>query len=337
MAFTFANNVSTTLASAISDSATTVVLTSAANLPTIPGGDYFAVTLNDAATQSVFEIVYVTAISGANLTVLRGQEGTAARAWLVGDFAFAADTDGILANFLQALSVAAPLSYTDGVLGIATPLAKSYGGTGTATPALVEGAGIDLTGTWPNETIANAGVLSINEETGAVEITGSGGAIVTQPSADEVNVNTSGLVKTIASVGETVTVARTGQAVNLEIGTGFVGQTVVALFNPTPSEINSGYDVEIPSPLPAGNWVVTIMCIGWGLADDTSHTIELTGTGGTFASVASLNGIAQSRTLYIAGTAVGGQQPGADLSGANVSYAAGSSAVFLVIEATRIS
>ena len=217
MAFTFANNVSTTLASALSDSATTVVLTSAANLPTIPGGDYFAVTLNDAATQSVFEIVYVTAISGANLTVLRGQEGTAARAWLVGDFAFAADTDGILANFLQALSVAAPLSYTDGVLGIATPLAKAYGGTGTATPALVEGAGIDLTGTWPNETIANAGVLSINEETGAVEITGSGGAIVTQPSAGEVNVNTSGLVKTIASVGETVTVARTGQAVNLEV------------------------------------------------------------------------------------------------------------------------
>ncbi|MHA3054668.1 hypothetical protein [Acinetobacter sp. ANC 4633] len=36
------------------------------------------------ATKSVFEVCYVTAISGNTLTVLRGQEGTTAQSWLAG-------------------------------------------------------------------------------------------------------------------------------------------------------------------------------------------------------------------------------------------------------------
>jgi hypothetical protein len=99
--YAYANNVSTTLATAISSSATTITLASSANFPTIPTGFVWAVTLNDHATQSIFEIVYVTATSGANLTVLRGQEGTAARAWNVGDYVFAPDTAGILNSFVD--------------------------------------------------------------------------------------------------------------------------------------------------------------------------------------------------------------------------------------------
>ena len=71
--FVFANNVNTTLSAPISATATSITLTRSANLPTsIPSGDYFALTLNDAATRSVFEIVYATAISGSTLTVVRG-------------------------------------------------------------------------------------------------------------------------------------------------------------------------------------------------------------------------------------------------------------------------
>ena len=100
MAFLFANNVNTTLAAAATSTQTTLSLTSTVGIPTtIPSGDYFAMTLNDAATRSIFEIVYVTAISGANVTCLRGQEGTGANAWSVGDYVYASNTAGILSSF----------------------------------------------------------------------------------------------------------------------------------------------------------------------------------------------------------------------------------------------
>jgi hypothetical protein len=98
--FIFANNVNTTLAGAVSTSATTITLASTANLPaSIPSGSVLVVTLNDAATRNNYEIVYATAISGATLTVNRAQEGTAALAWLVGDYAFSGPTAGQQASF----------------------------------------------------------------------------------------------------------------------------------------------------------------------------------------------------------------------------------------------
>jgi hypothetical protein len=93
--FIFANNVSTTLAGAVSNSATSITLSSTANLPSsIPSGSVLVITLNDIATKANFEIVYATAIVGATLTVQRGQDGTSALAWLVGDFAFSPPTAG---------------------------------------------------------------------------------------------------------------------------------------------------------------------------------------------------------------------------------------------------
>jgi hypothetical protein len=99
--FVFANNCSTSLAGPVGTLDTVIRVASAANLPTIGVGEVWAITLNDAATQTNFEICYVTSISGANLTVIRGREGTSAQSWLTGDFAYAADTAGILASFVQ--------------------------------------------------------------------------------------------------------------------------------------------------------------------------------------------------------------------------------------------
>jgi hypothetical protein len=100
--FTFANNVNTTLASAVSSSATSITLASTANLPaSIPAGTVLVITLNDAATRQNFEIVYATARAGATLTVLRAQEGTAALSWLTGDFAYSPPTAGQQASFTQ--------------------------------------------------------------------------------------------------------------------------------------------------------------------------------------------------------------------------------------------
>jgi len=65
-------------------------------------------------------------------------------------------------------------------LYLTNPLAVAYGGTGTATPALVAGANITITGTWPNNTIALkspiTGVFTVGDGTGNQEIRISGGA-----------------------------------------------------------------------------------------------------------------------------------------------------------------
>ncbi|HGL4258424.1 TPA: hypothetical protein ACKE3D_002104 [Burkholderia dolosa] len=100
--FTFANNVNTTLAGAVSSGATTITLSSTQNLPSsIPSGQVLVITLNDAATRGNYEIVYVTAISGATLTVTRAQEGTSALSWLTGDFAYSPPTAGQMGNMGQ--------------------------------------------------------------------------------------------------------------------------------------------------------------------------------------------------------------------------------------------
>ena len=95
--FLLINNVNTTLAAPISSSATTISLSSALNLPILAQGQMVPITLNDAATQTKFEIVYATGFSSTTATVLRGQEGTSAQSWATGDYAFSDMTLGTTA------------------------------------------------------------------------------------------------------------------------------------------------------------------------------------------------------------------------------------------------
>lgn len=98
--FNIVNNVNTTLAAPItSTSATTLTLSSTTNAPSPTGGQVWPITLCDAATVSVFEIVYCTSRTGAVCTITRGQEGTAAATWLAADLAYADSTAAILNNF----------------------------------------------------------------------------------------------------------------------------------------------------------------------------------------------------------------------------------------------
>lgn len=53
-----------------------------------------------------------------------------------------------------------PVSLMSGVSGI---LSKTNGGTGTATPGLSAGAGISLSGTWPNQTITSTATGGVSE------------------------------------------------------------------------------------------------------------------------------------------------------------------------------
>ncbi len=83
--FIFANFVQTTLSATASTTDTSLSVTSDANIPALASGQQFPLTLVDAATETIFEIVYVTAVSGTTLTVLRAQEGTVAQDWKIGD------------------------------------------------------------------------------------------------------------------------------------------------------------------------------------------------------------------------------------------------------------
>ena len=90
--FVFANNVNTTLSAAITTTDTSITLSSSANLPTLASGQVMPLTISNNPGLTAYEIVYVTAISGATLTVERAQEGTTAQAWSTGSYAYATQT-----------------------------------------------------------------------------------------------------------------------------------------------------------------------------------------------------------------------------------------------------
>ena len=121
MSFIFANFIKTTLAANVTSTATSIQLSSSANLPVLSAGQILPITLNDAATGAVYEIVYCTAISGAVLTVTRGQENTTAVAWLSGDTVFGSFTAGSVATL-------------NGSSGQVFQAADSTAGTQEATP-----------------------------------------------------------------------------------------------------------------------------------------------------------------------------------------------------------
>jgi hypothetical protein len=85
MGVKFANNAYGTLNASIASGDTSLTLSSGqgARFPSLGAGDYFYVTLID--TSNNLEIAKCTARSSDVLTITRGQEGTTARAYSVGD------------------------------------------------------------------------------------------------------------------------------------------------------------------------------------------------------------------------------------------------------------
>lgn len=104
MRHAFSNNAVTTLAAGISNSATTITLTSDAAFATVgTEGLIQALTITDPANVLPPEVVYATAIPGAGQrTVARGRDGTTAQTWGAGAIVSARVTAGMLGSFVQA-------------------------------------------------------------------------------------------------------------------------------------------------------------------------------------------------------------------------------------------
>jgi len=81
MAVKFANLASSTLASSLSNTATSISVTSSSSFPTLGSGDYFYASIGEGTGS---EIVKVTGVSSNTFTVVRGQDGTSAQNWSSG-------------------------------------------------------------------------------------------------------------------------------------------------------------------------------------------------------------------------------------------------------------
>ena len=94
----YSNNVDTTLAAPLSDSATSATLTDGSGLQSPTGGDFELITLSDAG---LYEVVKVTARSANVVTIQRAQDGTVAQGWNTGARVFAGVTAGTLERLIQ--------------------------------------------------------------------------------------------------------------------------------------------------------------------------------------------------------------------------------------------
>ncbi|HED2437133.1 TPA: hypothetical protein R4Y31_000643 [Citrobacter freundii] len=98
-----ANNAQTVLAAGISSTATSLTVNTGTGtlFPSpVAGNSFFKLTIIDAATGSLTEIVHVTARTGDVFTIQRGQEGTVPRAWSANDIAANMMTAGTLSYIL---------------------------------------------------------------------------------------------------------------------------------------------------------------------------------------------------------------------------------------------
>ena len=113
MAVKFTNNAKTTLSGSLSNSATSTTVADGSVFPTLTGAEYFYATLFDGTNN---EVVKVTARSSNDLTIVRAQDNTSARAFSSGDSVELRVTAALLSDLVNPAplaTVATTVTITD--------------------------------------------------------------------------------------------------------------------------------------------------------------------------------------------------------------------------------
>ena len=171
--FLFYNNAASTLAGPISNTATTINLAAGGGAQFTPppaGGQLFCMTLIDAATGLLREIIHVTAVTGDVLTVVRAQEGTTALNWLAGDIISNEWTAGSAAQMLQQGQLPGTIIYVAGAdTGTANNIVVA---TSPVISVISTGNIIEVT----KGSLANTGAVTIQQNgASAVAVTWANG------------------------------------------------------------------------------------------------------------------------------------------------------------------
>ena len=144
-----ANNAQTVLAAGISSTATSLTVSTGTGtlFPSpVAGTSFFKLTIIDAATGSLTEIVHVTARAGDVFTIQRAQEGTTARAWSANDIAANMMTAGTLSYILGNFQPLDPtLTALAALVGVANKL-PYFNGDDTAALTDLTQVGRDIIG-----------------------------------------------------------------------------------------------------------------------------------------------------------------------------------------------
>ena len=214
----FTNNASTTLASSINSSVTSLTVSAGQGslFPNPSAGQYFYTTISNVA-GTLREIVKVTARSTDTFTIVRGQDNTSAQSWTTGDTVELRVTAADLENFPQLDSTntfALAQTFTSGIV-LGTDLPVSDGGTGASTAdtartnlvAARSGSNTDITALSGLTTPLSAG----QGGTGANSLVNAGIDLVT--------------FNTTATAAGTTTLLSTDQSVQFFTGT--TTQTIV--------------------------------------------------------------------------------------------------------------
>ena len=279
----FANNAATTIASAISSSATTITLASGtgALFPSPSTHQYFKATLYPAtAGTQLPEIVHVTARSSDTLTVVRGQEGTTAQVWGAGaplDNLITAATVNVLPQ--QVTYAGNPNGYVAGTTG-----------TSSVPPSQVWDSVNSLiwvcTSTGPAATASWAALAPLNSPT----FTGTPAAPTPLTSDNSTTLATTAFVKNFAAP----IAGNSSQTFNVANGTGGnqavnAGQFLASAASPGYQKLPSGIIIQwgtnavgassfvtFPIPFPTACLCVTVSeanatSATWGLGRPTVH------------------------------------------------------------------
>ncbi|MFV4742503.1 hypothetical protein ACNJN6_03925 [Citrobacter portucalensis] len=144
-----ANNAQTVLAAGISSTATSLTVNAGTGtlFPSpVAGSSFFKLTIIDAATGTLTEIIHVTARNGDVFTIQRGQEGTVPRAWSANDIAANMMTAGTLSYILGNFQPLDPtLTALAALVGVANKL-PYFNGDDTAALTDLTQVGRDIIG-----------------------------------------------------------------------------------------------------------------------------------------------------------------------------------------------